>query len=511
MSLKITLSICLLCCFFISDAQPLTLLKKIGTVDPNTQSGLGQSFIGRELNDGNVYFRASHDGFVEDMWMTDGSTSGTVKILSESSTGTWTLFDFVPEGIFLQTGSDHLFFYDITTKDLIDLGLFDNEDFLSPAKFDEDRYIYFTENDGVANLFITDMTSTGTYSLGTVGDYASFMTMTASSYGAAVFNTNSFSSYVPMMYVAATDQIVSVKDFLAPYKEVTSVKKAVMHDHYMFLELIEDGFNRKYTFDLQSNAFYTGNSFFGDIEAFYSNEGELIIVSDREIVTMDTATFEMKEWTEDVYPLGRHILRGDTIYYHGYTAGDIVKLHIFDINTHEITVLENSNIGQNHYDGSIEIHKGELYYTHDTGATIFLRKYNYGNESYEDIDSITVRNGGLTIRNGVLDVNGVLLVSKFSPEEGHELYHLTGPSGIFSPYLPIASVDVSPNPSSDKIFLQLNDDPDAIFVYDAVGKGKRYPVEGDQSISISSLAPGMYHGVWVNGKRVYRFSFVKQN
>ncbi|MFZ1677875.1 MAG: hypothetical protein WAT91_11410, partial [Saprospiraceae bacterium] len=388
--------------------QPLTILKKIGKANPNSLSGLGQSFYGVKLKDENLYFEASYDGFVQEVWRTNGTPLGTEKILSESTTGDWSLLEFVQEGIFINAKSDHFLFYDITTEATTDLGIFANETFTASSKMDLNHYIFLSDDDDSMHLYITDMTASGTEFLGTVGAYKSFMLMYACPFGAVVYNTSGFSTFIPKIYVAATHQIQTVQEYLAPYKTVSSVTSAIVYDHYMFLTVNEGGFTKYYTFDFNDHAFYPGNGFFGNIEAFYHHGHELIIVSEREIVTLDTTTLQIHEWTEEVFPLGIHIVRGDSLYYHGYTEGDSVKLHIFDLNTHAIKVLKNSFIGKNHYDGAIELHKGALYYTHDSGPTIFLRKYNYANQNFTDIDSITVRNGGASITNGVVEVNGVL-------------------------------------------------------------------------------------------------------
>ncbi len=493
--------------FVWSFAQPLTLLKKIGQPPLNTQSGLSQIFTGDLLNDGNVYFLGSHDGLMQDLWRTNGTPEGTFRIFGEGNVDSWQTVRFVEDGVFFDI-SDHLVFYKAGMLPIRHLGPFPDVSFIQPEKMDSSQYIFLTNRNDTAGLVISDLTADGSFYLGDIGTYHSFMTLYASPYGAVVYNTNAFVDYEPMMYDAMAGSILTVKDFLAPFKTISSVKKVALYDHYLFLEVSEGG-TKQYLFDLRTNTFYLGQYFFGIIEYFYPYGDDLIIVSEREITRMDTTTYHFTEYTDEVFPLGTHLLTADKIYYHGYSTNDTVYVFELNLTSGDITRLPGGQIGKNYYGSRFAVHEDELYYLRDFGPTTFLTRYDFTDSVAVDIDSITVRNGGLVINNALIEVKGELLVSKFSPEEWHELYFLEATTHTRD--LPFEEVYVFPNPCIDLLRIDLPDLTDGeIWIWNGVGQLVGKQVLGNGIIQTQHLVDGVYHGIVFSRDMKFSFSFVKQ-
>ena len=494
--------------FNIGSAQPLLLLKKIGQTPVNTQTGLSQIFNGDLLNDGNVYFLGSHDGIKRDLWRTDGTSNGTFKIIGEGNPGSWKTVRFVEDGVFLQMG-DVLAFYKAGMFPVRNLGAFEDLSFVQPEKMDTSRYIFLAERNDTACLIHTDLTADGSFMLGDIGLYNGFMQMYAGPYGAVVYNTNAFVDYEPMMYDAMADTILQVREFLAPYKSVTSVNKVAMYQHYLFLEVSEGG-TQRYVFDLRSHTFYPGQYFFGVIERFYKHGDDLIIVSEREITRMDTTTYAFKEFTEEVFPLGTHLVDGDRIYYHGYSTNDTVYVFALDLVEEKITRLPHGQIGKNFYNSQFAIHDEELYYLRDFGPTTFLTRYDFNDSLALDIDSITVRNGGLVIYNALIEVKGELLVSKFNPEEWHELYYLEETTKTEEPIM--TEVRVFPNPCGDWLTIDVPELFEGdVWITDAKGQIMTRLNYVDGRLDTAALPDGVYYGYLETNNEVYRFSFVKMS
>lgn len=488
-------------------AQPLALLKKIGEGIPNNQIGLSQSFHGEVLVDGNLYFLGSHDGILRDLWRSNGTPSGTIKVLSEGSPGFWETVDFVHEGVFIGAG-DNLLWYKAGMLPVRNLGQFEHEAIIEAEKMDSSHYIILTHKDTNAALIVTDLTAAGTYSLGTIGLFNGFLTLYAGPYGAVIYNTNPFVTYEPLLYDAVAGQVVTVKDFLAPYLVVSAVHKVAMYDRYLLLDVSEGG-RKQYTFDLQTHNFYAGNNFFGTVQDFYPYQNDIIIVSEREIARLDTTTYEIKEYTDQVYPLGTHYLHGDQLYFHGYSEGDTVYVHRMDLNYNKITRLPHGQIGKFYYHSRFAFHEDELYYLRDFGPTTCLTRYDFTDSVAVDVDSINVRNGGLVITNAISEVKGQLLVSKFSPEEWHELYYLDETNNISSQALRL--VNVFPNPCSERLNIELplkgNGD---IRIFNVVGQLMSQSNLYQGYILVESFEAGLYYGVIRSGDTSYCFSFIKQ-
>jgi hypothetical protein len=499
------LSIFIICSY--SYAQSLTLLEQIGQPPVNTQSGLSQIFTGDLLNDGNLYFLGSHDGLKQQLWRTDGTPGGTFKIFEESNIDSWQAVRFAEDGVFFNIG-DHLIFYKAGMLPFRNLGPFQDVTFVQPEKMDSSRYIFLAHRNDTAGLVISDLTADGSFYLGDIGNYHGFMTLYASPFGAVVYHTNAFVDYEPMMYDAIADSILTVKDFLAPYKTISGVKKVALHDHYLFLEVSEGG-TKQYLFDLRTNTFYPGQYFFGIIEYFYPYGDDLIIVSEREITRMDTTTYHFTEYTDEVFPLGTHLLTADKIYYHGYSTNDTVYVFELNLTSGDITRLPGGQIGKNYYGSRFAVHEDELYYLRDFGPTTFLTRYDFTDSVAVDIDSITVRNGGLVINNALIEVKGELLVSKFSPEEWHELYFLEATTHILDPI--IVEVRVFPNPCNDLMRLDLQDlTVGEIWIWDGVGQLVCKQNLENGVLQTQHLVDGVYHGIVLSTDKKFRFSFVKQ-
>lgn len=488
-------------------AQPFTLVKKIGEGIPNNQSGLSQSFHGKVLQDGNLYFLGSHDGLVRDLWRSDGTPSGTIKVLSEGSPGFWETVDFVHEGVFIGAG-DNLLWYKAGMLPVRNLGQFEDETFIVAEKMDSSHYIILTHKDTNAALMVTDLTAAGTYSLGTIGMFNGFLTLYAGPYGAVIYNTNPFVLYEPMLFEFESGLVMSVKDYLAPYMTVSAVHSVAMHQHYLLLDVSAGG-RKRYTFDMRTHTFYSGNNFFGTVQAFYPYQDDIIVVSEREIARLDTTTYLITEYTDQVYPLGTHYLHGDQLYFHGYSEGDTVYVHSMDLNSNKITRLPDGQIGKFYYHSRFAFHENELYYLRDFGPTTCLTRYDFADSVAVDIDSINVRNGGLVITNAISEVKGQLLVSKFSPEEWHELYYLDETNRLSS--VEFNPVGVFPNPCSDRMYIDLDEKIGGdIWIFDVMGQMVTHSKLNQDYIHSGSLKAGVYYGILQTKGAGYCFSFVKQ-
>ena len=155
--------------------EELILLKKITGNYPFTGSGIGQTYQGAVLNDGNLYVLGRADGIVKSYWKSDGTTEGTIKIADEPGFGRWDLSIFLPEGILTdnEDGTERLELYDISNSQNVVLGNFENRFIKRYASANGDYYLMVRIDDEI-ELWKTDLTANGTTNLGSFGGRSNF-------------------------------------------------------------------------------------------------------------------------------------------------------------------------------------------------------------------------------------------------------------------------------------------------------------------------------------------------
>lgn len=498
-------------CFIISSAQPLTLLKQIGT-EVNSKTGVGQTFYGVIMTNGELFFQASQDGFYDEVWKTDGTGAGTELVLTTQGNQGWSGSHFTTEGIFFNTYNDHLLWYDANLDQTMDLGFYDDVYFRTFGKISDEEYIVQTYTDTLAQWWITDKTADGTRLLGDIGKQNAFLEMYTSYYGAVIYNTNSFITYEPLFYAKDLDTIISVKDFLAPYKELNKIRTVFLYENLMFVAVREGNFDKNYIFDLDTYEFHP-TPFTAEVIAFVPYQNELILLTKRYLFIVDRSTFEIQSITDNVYPFSSYLLDGDRFYYiFQESSGDLPAIYYVDLTDNTNHALPDAEIGSNHYDSRIVSYHNEIYYTKREQPSIFLRKFNPATEVTTIIDTIAVNHGSLTIINALDVVNDVLITSRYTQSLGHELYYLDGTSQALLPFSPMSQIHCYPNPAVDYLYFDMpeTDGEAMITLYDGSGKLVLSNTIVNKRASVQSLNPGLYTGLFKDDNMVRSFRFTKQ-
>lgn len=497
-------------CAIISSAQQLTLLKQIGT-EVNSKTGVGQTFYGVKMTNGELYFQASQDGFYDEIWKTDGTGAGTQLVLTTQGNQGWTNTNFTTEGIFINTYDDELLWFDANLNQTMDLGVYDDVYFRTFGKISDEEYIIHTYTDTLAQWWITDKTESGTRLVGNIGKQNGFLEMFASYYGAVMYNTNSFITYEPVFYAKDLDTIITVKDFLAPYKEFNKIRSVYLYDNLMFVAVKEGNFDKNYIFDLQTNELHP-TPYTAEMIAFLPYQNELILLTRRYLLIVDRSTFEIQTITDNVYPFSSYLLDGDRFYYIFHESqNDIPAIFYVDLNDKTNHALPDAEIGANYYDSRIVSYHNEIYYTKREHPSTFLRKFNPATEVTTIIDTVAVQNGSLTISNALEVVNDVLITSRYTQAKGHELYYLDGTSQTFLPFSPIHQITFYPNPAVDFLHFDMEGDTEGeITVYDGSGKQVLSRSVVNKRANIQSLLPGNYYGLMNDSSGIQSFRFTKQ-
>ena len=190
-------------------------------------------------------------------------------------------------------------------------------------------------------------------------------------------------------------------------------------------------------------------------------------------------------------------------------------LYQLSLSDDRFTRLEGTSIINNQFDFTItkmKFYNDELYYfSRDEGTHTMLNRYNFSDGQSYFVDTASVNNRGLTIRNGIEVVNDKLVVSKFTEEFFHELYFLD--TSVSTEDIKDQKLIVYPNPTSDRIFVEG-------LKYDQFESGEIYNVQGqlmskvstkEKSIDISYLKSGLYKLVLKGNDGNYIASFIKQD
>lgn len=488
--------------------QPLTLLKKIGDDSPDSQSGLGQGFYARILEDGHIYFYGSYDGFLREMWKSDGTPDGTTIAFDEHDSGEWSLYDFVHEGIFVQNNDDELKFYNALSGTFTDLGTFDDVDFLKVAPFGVGRYIYLCDKQDTAQVWISDMTAQGTYKLGNIGEYHFTMNITGSEHGAVIYTTSPSSDLEGIFVDPVSEELIPLIDYFSPHKTFTQFGEVFIYDQYIFFTGRENGFDKPYVYNVLTQEFYT-SSFLAELIDIIPYENDLIILTKRYLARFSKTNNTLQIRSDEVNSFSRYTVHDETLYFIGesQTPGQ-PQIHAYDLEANTITKLDNSGIGSINYYTPITFHKDELYFTRHGFQFVLLMKYDFENNTAKEIDSLEVEGGGG--ENALVEVNDVLLVSKSIPGFGHELFYLDAASNTLLPYPEMPQIGVFPNPCHNQITINTTTNPqDFIDVFTMNGEliGS-FHVKGGV-LKTNTLQAGNYYGILNQGKSKSLINFIK--
>lgn len=491
-------------------AQSLVLLKKIiTTTNLTSETGLSTGINGKLNENGLYYFEASHTGTLADVWQTDGTPANTVKIESEPVFNLWDRVYFVKDGLFIDTYSEKLLYYSNDTDILTELVFVDDLEIYSPVAFGDGKYLFLVDSlDTVSKLWISDRTVSGTYEIGNVGNYNGFNKLYASPMAAVVYNSNFFVDFEAKIYDPVADSILEIRDYLAPYKSVNSVTYATVYENLLFLTVEENAGVKHYIFDLVSHTFYPSVSL-ETVDEFKRYNGNLFIMTEREIVRVDLSTYAIKKETYLANPGGQFLFHEDQLYFQINISGNTYKIAKYELNDYTITTYQDLDINAlSNNNPKMAIHDGDLFFIKGFPTGKNLVKYDFVTQTQVIIDTVAVGDTR-SYTTELIEVNGILLASKAVPDEGHEMYYYDATTGTLEPYA-IEQVVAFPNPTHDEIQLNIvATENQIVTLYNSAGHRVMQAAMHGNSIHVNDLVPGSYHGILNNGIDVFRFSFIK--
>lgn len=503
----------LLFTFSISDAQETTRLVTITEGSPNNAAGLGQTFFGKVLDDGNLYFRGSSNGLRDALWFTNGTISGTSKLIEESNDfgGNWGQVRMLDEG-FLFLENDEWNIYSVETNSIELLSNLPNERIFDINKLSDGSYIFSTEREEDVILFTGDASLTEITEIGNFHPDEYTALMTSGPEGAIVFNSNPFQEEFSGIYLKSTGEIMSIEDYFSSLSlTISDFSYGYIFDEFLVVSYRDsDNFSKNSIINMTDNSIADFSYIWEPIE-YHQYGDELLIITQREVISINKNDLSHTVLFDNVFPFSVSELFEDKLILIGRGEGFTENLVEVNLTDKTSRFLENGITGSSFYNCKMKSYKGEFYYLSEDSHQL-LMKYDFDNNTSVVVDTLSV-NTGATVVHALEVVNDELVISKRIDFLQHEMYALGDGLSSNVAYLNINKVDVYPSVSSSTITLKI--DPLVIskqyelFIYDMNGNLVcRQKLVADK-LDISSIPTSKYVGLIKSETQIYRFDFLK--
>ncbi len=492
-------------------AQGLMLLQGLEYDHIATASGLGQSFFGKKMDNGELFFLATFRLHPRSLWKTNGTPARTEELITPTGYFDWQAVYFLDNHILFDKNDDHLYVYDINSQLETDLGDIGEVRFSTPIRVDEDEFILLADNNDLTELWRTDLTVAGTNEIVDMGPYLSSFKLSASTKGAVLYRTNN-SDYEPQLYNFSTNTLSDILTLVSPLLDITEVEDAYIYDKYIFINGRNNFQFESFIYDIELNTVHDAPSL-REVDELIEYNGVVYIKNGPQIHRFDPSTVTLNRVVFGVAGLST-VLQDDNLLYHVHDPNDFVNypIHVLDMDVDTTYELPTTNIGRTNYDNEMALYGNSLYYSKREFPHTFLYKYDFQTSSASLIDTIANNNGAITIRNVIEQVGDHLVVSVYDTTQAHELFYLEDNSGILLPFSNNHEVLVFPNPTERYIELKgVNADYGLTYIiYDIAGKAVLKAENDINKLDVSNLIAGQYFGVMSQNDEVWRFSFVKQ-
>lgn len=493
-----------------ASAQPLYLLRGIDYDPGITGAGLSQTFYGKKLSDGNLYFNATFKLNPESIWKTDATISGTQDILVPESFSEWRGEYYLESDIIIMKRDNHMYRYNVDTEIETDLGSFGEGGYAyKPIETTDGEYVFRVHRDDVVELWKTDFSEGSAEKVIDMGPEEFNVNMKASSAGAILYRWNS-SSYQPKFYNFSNETLSDLLSVVSPLIDIEKISKMEMYKNFIFIEGTYNFQFVSFVYDANTNTVHDAPSL-RTVRDIIEYNGFTYIINSPRIHKFNPIDKSIVEITDQLGVLNTTI-HADNLIYHVHDANNFTDypLYAFDLDTETAVELPGTNVGRDNYDNAIALHGNNLYYSKKEYPHFLLYRHNLTTSVTDFVDTISYNSGSVTVGNVIASVNDRVVVSVFGHDQAHELYYLEDNSSTLQPFSDAKQIVVSPNPATD--IIQLNDvvldEGTSCAIYDMNGKRMKTVTLEIAQIDVSDLPAGQYYGQVV-GDNTLTFNFIK--
>jgi hypothetical protein len=499
--------------FSISNAQESTRLVTITEGSSTNASGLGQTFLGKVMSDGNLYFRGSNNGLRESIWKTDGSIQGTTKIIEEGNMfgNNWDQLFLLEDG-FLINENDDWNILSAETNDFVSLPNLPAERIHSLEQVDDNSFLFTTRRDNDLILFSSNLGFDQVTEIGPFHPQGNSVLVTSGPEGAFVFNTNSFLEDYPKIYLKSTNEIMEIGDYLSTFSLTFSdLSYGYILDNFLIISYGDgDNFAKRKIINMEDNS-VADFAYIWEPLDFHHYGDKFIVITQKEVISIDKSDLSYSVIFDKVFSFSSSELFDNTLMVVGRGENfseNLVKINL-DENTFEY--LDAGVTGSSYYNCKMKYYNNEFYYFSDDEYQL-LMKYDFANNTSIVVDTLS-KNTGATVVHALEVVNDELVISKRIGPLQHELYVIGDGLPNSIPDVNFIDLEVYPTISNSIITLtnrQLSAHGNSdITIIDITGQviGVQKIVNG--AIDISSLPASRYFGLIRDESDFYRIEFIK--
>jgi hypothetical protein len=497
-----------------SYAQVSTNLVTITEGSPVNSGGLGYTFYGKVMNDGNMYFRGSSNGLREAIWKTDGTIQGTSKLIEEENTfgGNWDRILLLDEGVLLND-NDGWSILSSTTNSVQARPNLPAEYMYDIFKVSEVSYLFTTDRDDDIILYRADNEFDQIVEIGNIHTQGSSISITAGSEGAISFNTNSFQEDFPMVYLRSTDQIMAIEDYFSSLSlSYSSLNYGYIYDKYLIISYADgDNFSQNGIINMKDGTI-TNFTYIWEPISFHDYEDKFVVVTQKEVVSINKSDLSFTKIFDQVFSFSTSKLIDDKMYVIGRAENFSENIVEVDLTENTFRYLDNARTGSSFYDPKMEYYEGKFYYLAEEDHQL-LMTYDFVNNTSVVVDTLSTVTGA-TVNHALVKVNDQLVISKRITPLQHELYVLGdgGPSAIHN--LQITDLDVVPSISNSSITVNTNlifsGSELEVSIFNNQGAlVMTQKISNDGILTVSNLPTSTYYGVIKEENKAFRFKFIK--
>jgi hypothetical protein len=409
-----------------------TLLKNI---DGGNADGLTSSFDFRKDNNA-IFFTGTVDGFDRSLWKTDGTSSGTTQAVSSSKINAADEIYFTSNGIFISdfNSGRKLLISKGTDASTNPISFFDGINIGEPYTMGKSTIFI---GSSTKEIYITNGTNAGSGIIRTLNKTNYNLEITTNDSLAIIFDSYSFGpDFEPFIYSDKTKTTVDLKDYLKSYLNATKIKYGYIFKDIIMFQAIVDGGQSNYVFNVNTKKIgpfeYTDKLLGSHVLA----NGNFLIHSRSSVFSINPSTLAFDEISSDADFFSPSYFKDGKLYFITSNFNDRIY-SVTDGTVAGTKDLKNTTIGDSYYESKCIVINNNFYYLKDTISTtskIDLMKYNLTSNTISKVGIVSETTGGSVISHDMVEVNEMLLISRYTQALGHELYsYNASPTATFEP------------------------------------------------------------------------------
>ncbi len=492
--------------------QVSTRLVTITEGSPTVLSGLGVSFYGVVMNDGNLYFQASGNGLQDAVWKTDGTISGTSKVVEEVNTfgENWNQLVLVNEGVLINENND----WSILAPGSSELKALPNmpEERINRLQLVEDTYYFTTTRVDTLILHTSNIGFTDVQEVGSLYPSNFFLLLSAGTEGALIFSNSSFHVDIPSVYLKSTSQIIPIAEYFASLSlSFSQFGHGYVINNFLLVSYMDEAnFFQNKIIDMADGS-VADFAFFGDPITHYSYGENIILITQREVISFNTNDMSSTKLYDNVFTFTTSLLEDDKLYILGINDNFNEGVVEIDLTDGTSRFLNNATTGNSFYGCKMEYFNNEFYYIAEDDYQL-LMKYDFTADEPVVVDTLSIKTG-TTVSHALQKVKGQLVLSKRIGFQQHELYALG--NGISNTVQNIELIELKANPTISENSVRINTLAISskrefdVLIYDISGGIVDVRQLSNGILNIQDLPKSQYFGIIKEGGKVYKVRFVK--